>query len=389
MADHIPFITGEEGCKIAQLAFSDSRAFRVMLWQCPKISSGLDPKKLWVDAGIDGLGEPTESRVDPWKSFAKKFPHSQKVSDAGFQAKPIAGEVQEFVNAVLDACKDQSPMWITIPQLPIASDTRRNKINRALASATGKWKSTSKFHGHLILPLVFTHQEQINLKSARNPKVAFAEKCYQDSQADGIWTVDSSLVDDSGSSTLKSTRFPGMIRLHEELNDLIASRIRIAGPYWGLNLVLWAKGLVDYPGIGLGTGYKYFTSGGQLNAPSTRIAIPTLRRRVRHGQQLRSWLDNSLSKLGSTHPAFADFTNIKSRFTSTPTQFVAKRQIAEFYKTWYDSIAVTPASGRPMAMFQDLAVAYALGKSLGSFGSDEGTAKRPESVAEPLMLSCL
>ena len=41
-----------------------------------------------------------------------------------------------------------------------------------------------------------------------------------------------------------------------------------------------------------------------------------------------------------------------------------------------------------MALFQDLSTAYALGKSLPDL-EDEGTGRRPEAIAEPLMLSCL
>src|SRR5690606_1576071 len=110
---------------------------------------------------------------------------------------------------------------------------------RALARATGMWKSESSYGGRMILPLVFTHQAQINGKTQRNPKVQSAERCYHDAQADGFWIVDKSLIDDSGSATLRNKRFPGVIALHDEISDRIASKIRIGGPYWGLNLVLW------------------------------------------------------------------------------------------------------------------------------------------------------
>ncbi len=41
-----------------------------------------------------------------------------------------------------------------------------------------------------------------------------------------------------------------------------------------------------------------------------------------------------------------------------------------------------------MALFQDLSAAYTLGKTLPDL-DNEGTARRPEVIAEALMLICL
>ena len=62
--------------------------------------------------------------------------------------------------------------------------------------------------------------------------------------------------------------------------------------------------------------------------------------------------------------------------------------MATFYKRWYDAIAAGPGPGRSMALFQDLAAAYALGKSLSDL-SESGLSRKAWAVAEPLMLSCL
>ena len=66
----------------------------------------------------------------------------------------------------------------------------------------------------------------------------------------------------------------------------------------------------------------------------------------------------------------------------------AIEKLAVFYKYWFDGIANVPKAGRSMALFQDLSAAYALGKSLPPL-DDERSARRPEAVAEMLMLSCL
>lgn len=175
--------------------------------------------------------------------------------------------------------------------------------------------------------------------------------------------------------------------LHTELNSQIPSRIRIAGPYWGLNLVLWARGLVDYPAIGVGNSYQYFLAGGFPNTPATCVAVQPLRRRVVVGG-LEPWLNSALQILGPNHPASAELAQLRKQIQLLSAADVARAQVAKFYKSWYDLIASRPSTGRSLALFQDLSTAYALGRSLPDL-QIEGSAWRPESVAEPLMLNCL
>jgi hypothetical protein len=103
---------------------------------------------------------------------------------------------------------------------------------------------------------------------------------------------------------------------------------------------------------------------------------------------LKLWLDDAISKLASSHPVHAEFSDIRKRFTVLSQPERAREQVAGSYKQWFNAIASAPKAGRSMALFQDLSAAYALGKSLPDL-PDEGTARRPEAVAEPLMLSCL
>ena len=394
MADHIPFITGEEACGLVKKFYSDSGIVRIPLDRAVRLTNFLGAlPKVWIDPCVDGMDDIESRRSQPnkknsWYDFMSNFTNFEKIGAAAYHSKPVPTEVYAFVKGVLDSCAAHKPAWITVPQLPLVNNSDRNKINRALASATGKWKSSSGFSGRLILPLVFTHQNQINGKTARNPKVQQAQRCYHDAQADGFWAVDTSLTDDSGSATLRNKRFPGVISLHEELNDCIPSKIRMAGPYWGLNLVLWARRLIDYPVIGVGAGYQYYLAGGHTRLPSAKLALSSIRRRTGVGPQLRTWLDVALAKLAPSHPARADFTDIKKNYTLLSQQDRAREHVAAFYKRWFDAIAGTPKAGRSMALFQDLSAAYALGKSLPPL-VDTGTSRRPEAVAEPLMLSCL
>jgi hypothetical protein len=171
--------------------------------------------------------------------------------------------------------------------------------------------------------------------------------------------------------------------------ELPESAIVIAGPYWGLNLVLWAKRLCRYPAIGVGSGYQYHLSGSLItNQPAIRLAIPPLRRWVRIGE-LREWLTQAMDSITPSDPAYAEFSYLRTNLAALSTKPSSRRQIAQFYKKWFDEIEAVPAAGRALALYQMLSSAYVLGKTLPPFSASEKTASRPERVAEYLMLNCL
>jgi hypothetical protein len=394
MADYIPFITSEDSGNLVKKVYPDADIVRVPLDRAERVRHLLPASsKVWLDPCVDGMDEfearrSQSDKKNSWFEFMSDCANFEKIGTPTYHAKPDLSEVYTFVKAVMDKCAKYRPTWITVPQFPLVSGSERNKINRVMAAATGKWKGSSGFPGSLILPLLFTHQEQVNRKTARNRKLEQAERGYHEAQADGVWVVDMSLMDDSGSSTLRNKRFLGIVDLHEELNSRISSKIRIAGPYWGLNLVLWTMGQVDHLAIGIGAGYQYFPAGRPGRQPSTKLALPSLRRRVGIGSQFKKWLDSALAKLAPSHPAHGEFSEIRKQYTALSESDRAREQVARFYKQWFSVIAAVPKAGRSMALFQDLSAAYSLGKSLPDL-DDERTARRPEAVAEPLMLSCL
>jgi hypothetical protein len=399
MLNYVAFITSSKTLRLVKSIYNDAEIVRVSIDMAERLTLP-ESSKLWIDPGVDGFDDLERRRPRPdskdtdkektsaWYEFMKSIPGFESIGDPAFWLKPDQGETKQFVTKLLDQCAKHQPAWITVPQLPIVDDSSRNKINRVLAKVTGNWKRSRGFSGRLILPLVFTNQNQINGKTQRNPKVEQAERCYHESQADGFWVVDASLTDDSGSRTLRNKRFPGIIALHQELNNKIPSKIRIAGPYWGLNLVLWVRGLVDHPLIGIGGNYQYHLAGGPSRKSNIRVAISPLRRRVGIAQ-LDSWLVSALRVLGPAHPARGEFEKVQKQFSWLSDEDNARQQVARFYKTWVDLMASSPPAGRSIALFQDLSAAYALGKSLPDFAKTEETARKPESVAELLMLYCL
>jgi hypothetical protein len=388
MSDHIPFITSQQTLTLVKTVYPDAELARMSLDVAEKPTVLPESVKLWIDPGVDGLHDLRNAKADSaWYKLFRDIDGFHEIATPAFKAKPQPVVVRRFVEKLMDRCVKQGPAWITVPQLPLVNDSSRNKLNRELAKSTGKWRSSRGFSGRLVLPLVITHQDQLNSKTQRKLKLQQAELCYHESQADGYWVVDTTLTEETGSEMLRNKRFKSIIALHQELNERVRSRTRIAGPYWGLNLVLWARGLVDYPAIGVGGSYQYYFPGGHSKPASPRIAVGPLRRRV-GSAQLNSWLVKALKILGVAHPAYPEIDGILRRLSFLKDPDNARKQVAGFYKNWFDSLAASPQAGRALALFQDLSTAFALGRSLPDFAA-EAAARKAASVVEPLMLNCL
>ena len=342
----------------------------------------------WVDAGVDGLAQ--ASADNTFKQFvAEQFTGSAHMRDGQFQRKPSTPVVKTFVDTVLDACAAKNPAWISVPQLPYATNATRNKINRSLAQQCGDWKQRTGSTARFILPVIITHQGQTHPKTARNPKVALAAECYRLADADGYWIVDQTLNDTTGAAAL-AKRISGLIGWQGELVAQTQSRIhiRIVGPYWGLSTVLWAKGLTDYFGVGLGNAYTYYSPGGHKSPSKKRVALPGLYRLAVVNPALESWMKDVVAGMPRDSMR-VEFGNLAKRLLSSyGIGDAGRRQIARFHRDWYDTIAKTPPAGRPLALYQQLSSAYVLGRTLARLPASEAV-RKPESVAQLLMMHCL
>jgi len=393
MADYIPFVYSEKDCQMVQKFYPDSAILRLSLDTLSNTRDAL-PRgaEVWLDPAIDGLDDFTNA-APRWQTFVKQFAEWEAIIDPDFQKTPERDRVERFVAAVLNACLKNlsTAQWLSVPQLPVVAGASRNKINRQLAQGTRKWRQESKFRGKMILPVIFTHQEQVNLKTHRAPHLALASRCYGEAGADGVWIVESSLSDQDGAGTFEQRRFPGILGFHEELAErLPRDTITIAGPYWGMNLVLWARGSVRYPAINLGSAYQYHLPGGVLKRPKTRVAVPPLRRWVVASPQFEIWLKRVVEQIPHEGIAYREMATLLGEYKRLSVdQDLARAQIARFYKGWFNKIETMPPAGRALALYQDLSSAYVFGKSLPELPRDEGTARRPERIAKQYMLSCL
>lgn len=390
MTGHVPFVNTKDDCQFLKKYYSDSTIVRVSLEKLESIVESL-PRNLplWIDAGVDGYEHCLRKEQEPVPAYLRAFTEHEVLSSKDSIEKRDMERVRRFVNSVLNRCWQYRPSWITVPQLPIVDDNSRNRINSALASSTYEWKLENQFRGKFILPLIFTNQKQLQGKTKWRPKLDSALKWYIKAGADGVWVVDSSLSDQMGTETFRK-RFPALIELHKYMRDKFKEgTVVLAGPYWGMNIILWVRGLCDYPAICLGTAYQYHISGGFKRRGRVKLAIPPLRRLAVASPELRRWLDKAIKSLNPKDEAYKELFHLRNNYNSLSTPFASKGQITKFYKAWFDKIEQTPSLGRSLALYQDLSSAYVLGKQLPTLPPSGGFARKPEKVAESYMFNCL
>ena len=396
----IPFLLNRSDAVRADEFFPEAAVYRVALPRVSDVVVGLgSADKIWLDPGLDCAGRVTKKSPPAWKQHSKNYPDIARLSEPEFRDQPNKAVVAELVPRLLDGCMEHQPKWLSVPQLPIPDDTSVNRLNRHLADATGKWAAPLKRKPKLILPLVLAKHTIVEKKSGsghRDEKVSAAVSCYKRSGASGVWVVDSTLDDQAGRRAFEETRLPGLRALHSELRKgLPAGSIMIAGPYWGMNLVLWARGLADCPAIGVGRGFQYHCPGAPVRRAAVRIALAPIRRLVRATPQVQDWLTEAIVKLAEEDPLRADLTAARENLSKVRKALevglgddneLAARQVVRFYRGWLEMISHVAPSSRPHTLFEDLSSAFVAGRILPSLPT---TPKDAGLVARQLMLQCL
>jgi hypothetical protein len=410
MACQIPFVNSKDDWALARDIYSDSSLYRVTLKSQDEIQwAAASDTKFWVDTEVDALpnwGKPpriaahskepeseSRPRTREFDKYFGRFPHAKEVANPEFWSRPQRTAVKEFVNTILDEviklkCGVE---WLSVPQLPHLNGVERNEMNRILAESTLEWKTKRNFGGRLILPAIFTNQRQLNNKTERNGKVSIVSRCFEASGADGLWMVDSSLADQEVSGTF-ARRFKGVIKLHEEIIGKLPPRaIAIAGPYWALGLILWARGLVQHTAMGLGRGYQYYLPGGPpMQAAPPRLALPPLRQQVEWCRELKVWIESALKeKIPKGDPAYAQFLDVLRQFHALQHKNQGRLQVARFYRDWLRKFEGIPTEGRALALYQDFSSAYVLGKTLGDIPQPKDEMRTAWRVSEQFMMACL
>ena len=280
---------------------------------------------LWIDPAFEGLSLKPKARGDEWQAFIKTYPGHDKFEDANFLVRPQKTDVQAFVDRLMNDCIAHKPSRITIPQFPVDLNTPPFKLNRLLAEAAMKWRTTTNKQVELILPVVFTHQTQLANKAARNKVLSHIKSCLSRGQFEGLWSVDSSLADQDGAGTFDD-RFKCIIKFFEEVREIVGPTKHLtAGPHWGLNLVLWARGLVNHPAIGLGFAFQYHVHGGKSYKPKTRVALAPLRRWATYSSELKQWLTDNIPLTPPGSSAHKALSDLHAKFASYVDQAIARQ----------------------------------------------------------------
>jgi len=392
MPDYIPFVAGPADAARLSATYADASVFRTSLARINYLQGSLPSSvDLWLDPSVDGYHHALR-QADPVKrqkmlSYLPSVPGRDLLAREKSLVAPDRHSLGQFVSALMSHCLSFSPKWLSVPQLPVTDESERHKVNRELALLTDQWRSARGFRGKMVLPLIFTNQRQYHGKTCWSKKLNLVKQCLGRCPVDYVWVVDESLNDQLGASTF-GKRFQDLIGFHEDLLSAIPGIRVIAGPYWAMNLVLWARGLAR-PAVGLGGGYKYYIPGGGARRPVARAAVSPIRQQVVVGANLDRWFTQSISRLQPGDSARRELASLKTELETIRDVEIGRDQVARFYRTWIDKIEAMPAPARRLGLFEDLSTAYVLAKRLPDFPKGTGHNRKSARVVEQFMLRCL
>lgn len=388
----IPAVLSEVDLRLAQEHYSDAPACWVRAERMDSLPPNFGNSRVWLDFEIDGCHHELDKRKDTWTERIASLEGGSRLLEVSAVGGIKLAEAERLNKSMLAQAHEKKVGWMTLPQLPIAGDIVREKDNRVLAEGAGEAKRHGGFKGRRVLPVMFTNKEQISSKTARKARVQKILKAVDSSLADAVWVCKTSLIERDGTGTFDKERFPDLIDFHEILRAELPRRlIVIAGPYWGLGLVLWARGFVDHPMALMGrTSPYYFPGGIGARGATVRIALPPLLRVVDASAASRKWLGEAMDKLAPGDKARLGFEQVANRWnTLAKNRSLAQAQIAEFYAEWVNGLAAAPATGRAIALYQTFSSAYVLGRQLGDIDGITGPLKRPERIAQQYLMHCL
>ena len=394
MYDFVLFINSNTDGEVAKKVYKTAPVTRITAYNAKDYHTfAKDLKsKLWIDPCFDGF--PTkpvnedDDKKNKWFDYFSDVEGFEYFLSTNLPKTAKIKELEPFVFSILDDCLSYKPDILTIPQLPHLATTTNNKINKILSKIYLKWSIERKFEGESILPVVFNNQNSTCSGAIRSSKLKTIQSLYNEAKADGVWIVDSSLQDQAGTGNFEKKRFPSLIDMHNKVKQTIKPKIHFAGPYWGIQLILWAREIISSPAFSIGSSYQYYISGGQPRTPSPRMAIPPLLRWARSSSDLKKWLRSSKSKIKIevTKKQFEDLTKTYDHLYVSKKH---KEQIAHFHHDWFKKYLNLPSAARALALYQDLSSAYVLGSQLDDILSEKGSSRKPEVVAKQLMLNCL
>lgn len=405
VSEYIAVVNANRDAELVSEYYSAAANVRLPLERASKLIPNL-PKgiNLWIDGGIDALHR-TTNMSPSYATHIKGFDQGQALLQDGLAGNCSKTTVSRFVKSLLALCVDLKPKWISIPQIPFDTEkpAGKKKLNRRFIETTSEWQTDNPRREKYMLPVILYQADAANAKMKwRNDIIKHIEWARKNCHVDGIWVVNTALNDERGSQPNQALRFPGIIALHEELRDTVSEDIRIvAGPYWAMNLVLWARRLIDNPVIGVATGFQYYVPGGLSRASADRVVILPLLRRVKVTNDLREWLQKSEKTLARLAPPASRIGGMGSSLVQAASEFgvlsrrigrlrgdVARKHVAYFYRDWLERIEKIAPPMRALSLRQEFSEANVVGAILSDLPKGN-QARQAGKLALQFMMSCL
>lgn len=383
----VPFISSKADLGLLGRRFRGAPCVRMRI---SDLETGYSPpnRPLWIGTDLDAY--PDFFPKSDWAKWASaRLPGHDTLSDGKELSR---ADAKALVEMLCESALGFDPKWLSVPQLPQAPNRAAAKNNKLLARAFGDWANQRGFTGTAILPIVFTHHTQIEKKGVWGPRIRQACTRYKQANADGVWIVDSTMDDLAGTRAFETQRFPQLIAIHEQVRATFPElSIHLGGPYWGLNLLLWARGIISHPAVNLSGAVIHKRPGAYLPRGLPRVALGPLRKLVVLDRaKLTGWLRKANRRLGDDHPATNDFSNLLTEIEEgVLTDEAARIQVADFYEAWVRQIAAHPAEARAVSLYQDLSQAFVVGKALEDVPGQSGRRRMPFLPAQQLMLHCI
>ena len=363
MTEYIPFVSTPTDINIFNKFYVGSNIVRVPYENVYKIINSIPKSHLWLDPCVDGYhyrlstnwpsgpqkewGEYYKSLWSKLEKLFGEFSNYDFLTNQNNWQKNRQPDLDIFVAELLEKCISFEPEWLSVPQLPLTKSKKIDNVNKMLAEATNTWKRTTKWQGRLILPIIFTNQNQLSTPATRRDRIENIITCFERAGAKSVWVVDATLNDQQPKNNYPK-RYDDLIDLHSTIRKRLGRDVHIiAGPYWGINLVLWAKDLCDCPAISLSGSYSYnFSCGVPSGSPVTRIVLPSLKRLVILSKKsLEEWIDNSLSRLSKQDTTYIEFNQIKrdldklaKKAKSEPLWIFAMGKPQKMIKKWSNKL---------------------------------------------------
>ena len=405
----IPFVTSAPGLKIAEKYYPDRSIIRCNLSDAISRKS-CGNHEVWLDTDFESVYKPwilgKQSTSYTRESIRQSINIDEICKIPVGNKKQLRTLLAPHIVNLLDKCNGFNPTWISIPQLPLDVSNLKitNKINSVLAELTLKWTlDNPQYMGKLILPVILRKNWPYSNNTEITRILKPIQRLVMETNPWAVWLLDQSFDENNPTKQLQK-KLANLLRLHEELRNAnwMDSIHLIGGPYWAANLILLAKGFIDFSFIKTRVTQKYYLQGGFIPQSSKeRILIKQLFMLINIDNKenidrndftyddFRSWIEQAKQCDTISLPLRNELNEIYKRFgakTEKKEKPLASKpsDIAEYFANLYTSMLENKPNVRPLWLFQQFSRAYMDIKMIEQMPNND-----IEKIIDALMNNCL